>query len=81
MYAGSGAPRAALRRLLGMDVIEAIDMRASVVQVASCSKRLEHRLSNSSYEQLSTQPASDPCKCQQVPCSPQDCRTGYQGRL
>jgi len=43
-----------------MEVIEAIDVRASVVQVAPCSKRLEHRLSKSTYEQLSPQQATDP---------------------
>ena len=59
-YAGSGAPMAALWRRLGMEVIEAIDVRASVVQVAPCSKRLEHRLSKSTYEQLSPQQATAP---------------------
>ena len=33
--------------LVGMEMIEAIDMRASLVQVAPCSKSLGHRLSNS----------------------------------
>ena len=40
-----------MRRRLDMEVIEAIDVRASVVQVAPRSKRLEHRLSNSTCEQ------------------------------